>query len=79
MAFDPTNTTYTYIVNEDGTVTYTAGCDGVEQNLSGADLSSADNLAIWLYNYTAAYIAGLQAEQTEIGEGIVVGQQQSGS
>jgi hypothetical protein len=79
MSLDLTNTTYTYTVNEDGTVTYTAGADGVEQNLSGADLSSPDNLTAWLTAYTTAYIAGLQVEQTQIGEGIPVGQQQSGS
>ena len=79
MSVNLSNTTYTYEVNEDGSVTYTAGADSVTQNLSGADLSSSDNLVTWLNNYTTAYLAGLAQEQVQIGEGITVGQQQSGS
>jgi hypothetical protein len=79
MAVDLTNTTYTYTVNQDGTVTFTAGADGVAQNLSGADLSSPDNLTTWLNNYRDAYIAGLQQEQTQIGSGITVGTPQQGA
>ena len=74
MAFDASKTTYTATVNEDGSVTYTPDCDGVAQNLSGRDISSADALKADLDAYTAAYIAGKQLEQAQIGEGITVGQ-----
>lgn len=79
MSLNLNNQNYTYTVNEDGSVTFTAGADSVVQSLSGADLSSPENLATWLDVYRDAYLAGLQVEQTQIGEGITVGQQQSGS
>lgn len=79
MSLNLTDQTYTYTVNENGSVTFTAGADGVVQNLSGADLSSADSLKAWLDSYRDAYIAGLQAQQAQIAEGIPIGQQQSGS
>lgn len=74
MAFDPTKTTYTATVNEDGSVTYVPDCDSIEQNLSGRNTSSTDALKTDLDAYTAAYIAGKQAEQVDIGDDITVGQ-----
>lgn len=79
MAVDLTNTSYAYTVNQDGSVTFTAGADGKPQNLSGADLSSPENLTAWLNGYRDAYLAGLQIEQTQIAEGIPVGTPQQGS
>lgn len=74
MSFDPTKTTYTATVNEDGSVSYTPDCDGIEQNLSNRDTSSTDALQTDLDAYTKAYIAGKQAEQIDIGDDITVGQ-----
>lgn len=71
--------TYTYIVNDDTSVTFTANADGVEQNLSGIDLSSPESLTDALDSYRDAYIAGLEVASTQIGEGITVGQTQQGS
>lgn len=71
--------TYTYIVNDDTSVTFTANADGIEQNLSGLDLSSDENLQTALDNYRDAYIAGLQQIQPDVGDDITIGERQQGS
>jgi hypothetical protein len=71
------NISYTYEVNDDGTVTFTSAQDNIPQNISGADLSSTENLIAWLNNYRDAYLAGLQTIQPQIAEGITVDEPQT--
>jgi hypothetical protein len=61
--FDDTKLSYTVKkINTDGSVDVLFDCDGKTQNISGLDLSSADNLTNALDAYTFAYIAGKQQE-----------------
>lgn len=79
MSFNPNDTSYTYTVNQDGTVNYTAACDGLLQpSLSGIDVSSVDSIESYLDAYTLAYISGLQSVQVVApGEGVPVGTPQT--
>lgn len=75
MAIDLTKTGFKYTVNADGTVSYTALCDGKVQKLSGHNIASKDALELDLAEYTTAYMSGLATQAVDIGDGITVGVQ----
>lgn len=70
---DTTKTSYTYILNNNGTVTYTADADGKQQNLSGRDTTSKEALEADLKQYTTAYVTGLKTEQPTVPSDLTVG------
>lgn len=65
--------TFSYRVESNGDITYTATADGKSQRLSGRDLTNKEALEADLANYTQAYVDGLKQQRVVAGSDITVG------